>query len=175
VDTRLPSLDARPWRTATLVASAVAALELVLLVIAGAVLLARPLAHRGSSATPSHAATKPKPVAAKAPAPPVHRAAVRHAPRLSRARTSILVLNGNGQTGAAGAESARVTHLGYHVARVGDAARMDYPSSVVMYRPGFEPEGRRLAHDLSIKVVGPLDGVTIADLGGAQAAVVVGH
>ena len=35
----------RPWRTATLVASLVAALELVLLLGAAAILVAKPLAH----------------------------------------------------------------------------------------------------------------------------------
>ena len=47
MDAPLPSPDAlvRPWRTATLVASLVAAIELVLLVVAALLLLAKPLAH----------------------------------------------------------------------------------------------------------------------------------
>src|SRR5205085_7710008 len=47
VDAPLTSPDAliRPWRTATLVASLVAAIELVLLVGAALLLLAKPLAH----------------------------------------------------------------------------------------------------------------------------------
>jgi hypothetical protein len=47
VDAPLPAPDAliRPWRTATLVASLVAAVELVLLIVAAVLLLAKPLAH----------------------------------------------------------------------------------------------------------------------------------
>ena len=47
MDAPLTSPDAlvRPWRTATLVASFVAAIELVLLIGAAVMLLAKPLAH----------------------------------------------------------------------------------------------------------------------------------
>jgi hypothetical protein len=175
VDSSLPALDVRPWRTATLVASAFAAVELVLLVIAAFVLLARPLSHRVSSAAASHAAAaKPKPVEA---APAVIRRAkpVPVKLHLSRAHTRVLVLNGNGQTGAAGSEAARVQRFGYPIERVADAARMDYPASVVMYRPGFAAEGKRLAHDMGIRVVGPLDGLSVKELGHARVALVVGH
>ena len=133
------------------------------------------LARHGEASAASRppvAAVKAKP----APALPVTRPSERmRAPSLSRGDTSVLVLNGNGLTGAAGTEAARIKRLGYTVARVGDAARMDYPASVVMYRPGFKPEGVRLARDLGIRVVGPLDGVRVRELLGAQAAVVVGH
>jgi hypothetical protein len=175
VDSRLPALGAPAWRTATLVASAVAALELVLLVVAGFVLLAKPLSRHGDSAAkrPASAAAVKAKLARVAP---VTRAPERmRAPSLGRSETSVLVLNGNGLTGAAGTEAARVKQLGYTVARVGDAGRMDYPASVVMYRPGFKPEGVRLARDLGIDVVGPLDGVRVRELRGAQAAVIVGH
>jgi len=40
-----PEMLIRPWRTATLVASLVAAVELVLLLIAAVLLLAKPLSH----------------------------------------------------------------------------------------------------------------------------------
>jgi hypothetical protein len=177
VDTHLPTLRAGGWRTATLVASAIAAIELALLLVAGAALLAGPLAHHAKSAKARHgekakAEAKPKPAPAPAKARKVKTPTV---PHLSRRQTTVLVLNGNGTTGAAGLEAGRIQQLGYHVARVGDASRMDYPTSVVMYRPGFQPEGKRLAHDLRISVVGPLDGLRVRDLNGAQAAVVVGH
>ena len=47
MDAPLPAPDAliRPWRTATLVASLVAAIELVLLLVAGMLLLAKPLSR----------------------------------------------------------------------------------------------------------------------------------
>ena len=43
-----------------------------------------------------------------------------------------------------------------------------------MYRKGFEGEGRRLARDLGIRIVGPLDGLRTSQLHGAHAVVVVG-
>jgi hypothetical protein len=43
-----------------------------------------------------------------------------------------------------------------------------------MYRRGYEAEGRRLARDLHVKVVGPLDGLKTSALHGAQLAVVLG-
>ena len=171
MESRLPSLGTHRWRTATLIASAVAALELVLLLVAGAALLARPLSHQArAEQTPRAAAKVPSP----AP-PPVRKARTPTAPKLSRAKTAVLVLNGNGATGAAGAAAARVKSFGYRIAKVGDAARMDYPTSVVMYRPGFEREGKRLAKDLGIEVVGPLDGLRVRELVGAHVALVVGH
>jgi hypothetical protein len=151
-----------------LVASGVAALELVLLVLAGVALFARPLSHQVQDAALRRAnALKPAPARAKAEAP--------RTPSLSRSETSVLVLNGNGLTGAAGAASARVRRHGYVVADVGDAARTDYPTSVVMYRPGFRPEGVRFARDLRVRVVGPLDGLRVRDLMGAHVALIVGH
>jgi len=177
VDTHLPTLRAGGWRTATLVASAIAAIELALLVVAGAALLAGPLAHHAkATAAARHETTKAEVKPRPAPAPAkVKKVKAPTTPHLSRRQTTVLVLNGNGTTGAAGVEAGRVQQLGYHISRVGDASRMDYPTSVVMYRPGFQPEGKRLANDLRISVVGPLDGLRVRDLGGAQAAVVVGH
>ena len=43
-----------------------------------------------------------------------------------------------------------------------------------MYRHGFRAEGFRLARDLKVKVVGPLDGIPPSSLQGGQLAVVVG-
>lgn len=171
MDSRLPSLDVRPWRTATVVAAAIASLELVLLVLAGIALLARPLSHHVRAAAVRH--TNARKHALSPPAKP--RVEPPRAPRLTRPRTSILVLNGNGRTGAAGSEAARLRRLSYRVARVGDASRMDYPTSVVMYRPGYRPEGLRLARDLGIRVVGPLDGLRVRALKGARLALIIGH
>jgi hypothetical protein len=175
VDAPLPSPDAlvRPWRTATLVASLVAAIELVLLVVAALLLLAKPLAH----AVRHHAeATAAAPVAKKA-APAVHKATKKAKvakPKLLRSSTGVLVLNGNGRTGAASAAAARLDGIGYRVRAKGNAKRQDYATTVVMYRRGYEAEGRRLASDLHVKVVGPLDGLAPSALHGAQLAVVLG-
>jgi hypothetical protein len=43
-----------------------------------------------------------------------------------------------------------------------------------MYRRGFEGEARRLASDLGVTVVGPLDGMRPAELQGAQAVLILG-
>jgi hypothetical protein len=60
------------------------------------------------------------------------------------------------------------------IGQVGNAPRGGYGRSVVMYRMGRRPEALRLAHELGIRVVSPLDGLRPKDLLGAQVAVVVG-
>jgi LytR cell envelope-related transcriptional attenuator len=174
MDAPLPASDAliRPWRTATLVASLVAAIELVLLIGLALLLLAKPLAH----AMQHHAqAAAFKPAAKKHAAAPVKR--MHHViPKAKhpRSKTGVMVFNGNGVSGAASSEAARLSGLGYRVRGKTNAKRQDYATSVVMYAPGWEGEGRRLARDLGIKVVGPLDGMKRAALHGGQLAIVLG-
>jgi LytR cell envelope-related transcriptional attenuator len=175
VDAPLPTPDAliRPWRTATLVASLVAAIELVLLVAAAFLLLAKPLSH----ALRHHAEATALAPAAKKPAPVVHRVVKAPPPakaKLSRAQTKVWVFNGNGRAGAASAAAATLHSLGYTIPGTGNAKRQDYATTVVMYRPGFQGEAIRLAHDLHVTVVGPLDGVTVSSLHGSQLTVVLG-
>jgi LytR cell envelope-related transcriptional attenuator len=168
VDHPLTAFDTvRPWRTATLVAVAVAALELVLLVIVGGTLFARHAKSTHATPVRAHTArlahtrlhiTKAKP-------------AVLH---LTRRQIGVLVLNGNGRHGAASSAAAQVRSHGYKIRSVGNAQRMDYTRSIVMFRPGFEAEGRRLGRDLGIAIVGPLDGLRAAQLHGAKAVLVVG-
>jgi hypothetical protein len=83
------------------------------------------------------------------------------------------VLNGNGVSGAAHAAASRVRARGYSIGEIGNAKRTDHMRSVVMYRPGHRGEALRLARDLRIKIVGPLDGLTARELMGAHVAVVV--
>jgi LytR cell envelope-related transcriptional attenuator len=174
VDAPLPSPDAlvRPWRTATLVASLVAAIELVLLIGAAVMLLAKPLAH----AVQRHAeaaALAPTVPTKKAPAV-VHKVTKVSAAKHTRSHTGVFVLNGNGRNGAASTEAAKLSGLGYRVPGKGNAKRQDYATTVVMYRRGWEAEGRRLASDLHVKIVGPLDGMSASSLHGAQTVVVLG-
>lgn len=171
MDHPAPSPDAllRPWRTATFVASLVAALELVALVAIGLVVIAKPLAHRVGAAAESKALAPIKPARHTSPTP-----ASLAEPKLSRARTSVLVLNGGGVSGAAAAVSARASGVGYRIAAVGNAPKSDYTRTLVMYRQGFAPEAARLARDLRVKIVGPLDGLRPAQLAGAQVAIIVG-
>jgi hypothetical protein len=155
-----------PWRTATLVASAVAALELVVLVILGVVLLAKPVSEHVRQAAEAQvlAPVTPKP----------HRAAPVGRPKLSRAETSVIVLNGNGRAGAAAENADAVRRFGYTIGTVGNAPRSDFTRTMVMYRKGYQAEGARLAKDLRVKIVGPLDGLRPADMLGAHVALVVG-
>ena len=164
----------QPWRTAALVAVSVAAVELLVLVIVGGALLAKP--SSGSAASPAKAkvaasssATKKKAAATHT----IHRAAA-PAAHLSRTRVTVLVLNGNGRQGAAASTASRVRGRGYKIGGVANAPRSDFTRSLVMYRRGFEGEGRRLARDLGIGIVGPLDGLRTSQLHGANAVVVVG-
>lgn len=166
MDHSLPVPDAvRPWRTATLVASSFAALELIILLVIAVVALGRPLASHATAAR-----------AAAASSVPAHTIAAPHAgkPKLARADVEVEILNGNGRQGAAAAEASRIRGRGYVVGNVGNAARADYTRSVVMYRRGYRAEGLRLGRDLGIKAVGPLDGLRTSDLMGAHLAVVIG-
>lgn len=164
-------MDARiPWRRTAIAAGAIAVIELVALLAVGAAALGRPLArtvraHAEKARAVAPAA--PRRPAARVPSAPV-------VPRLTRSRTSVLVLNGNGRQGAASTEARALETLGYRVGATGNAARSDYARSIVMYRPGYRPEARRLARDTGVHVVGPLDGLRIPDLKGSQLALIVG-
>jgi hypothetical protein len=173
VDTPLNAPDAliRPWRTATLVASLVAAVELVLLLGAGFLLLAKPLAH----AMQKHAAaTAFGPVTKHTATPVVRKQAPIGLPKLLRSETGVFVFNGNGRAGAASNEATKLSNLNYRVPGTGNAKRQDYATTVVMFKKGFHAEGVRLARDLHVKIVGPLDGLTPSALHGAQLAIVLG-
>jgi hypothetical protein len=164
----------RPWRTATLVATAIAGLELVLLVVAGVVLLGRSIApHLQAGA--GHAASKPKAAARHAPAAkPKPAAPARAVARLPRSKTDVIVFNGNGITGAAAGAASVVTARGYVVKQVGNAPGGGYAQSIVMYRPGFLGEARRFAHDLNVRQVEPLDGIRPAQMHGAELVLIIG-
>jgi hypothetical protein len=165
-----PDLDR--WRRATIVASTVAALELVVLLAVGALVLAKPIAHmirRHAVATvaATHTAKHTAPAPVRRTPPPAK-------PKLARGQTRVLVLNGNGRAGVAHVEASKLQSLGYRIAGAANAKRQDYATTVVMYAPGYAPEGERLAHDLGAKVVGPLDGLKPAALHGGQLAVILG-
>ena len=173
MDHPLPHVDQliRPWRTATLVAAAIAGVELLLLVVVAGALVARPddgQAHKRQAQAKAVTPAVGKPAAAK----PAKQVAAK--PALARGKVAVLVLNGNGVQGAAAAEAAKVERRGYRVRAVTNAPRMDFVRSVVMYRAGFAPEAQRLAKDLGIGMVGPLDGIRPRQLQGAHTVVVVG-
>jgi hypothetical protein len=151
-----------PWRTIAVVAAGLAMLELLGLVVVGIALVAKPMAHHAIS----KAAQAPPAVTKPEPEPTL--------PLLARRLVSVTILNGNGVSGAAAAEASRVRARGYIVGQVGNAPRGSYGHSVVMYRAGRVREARRLARDLGIAIVSPLDGLRKRDLHGAKLAVVVG-
>jgi hypothetical protein len=160
-----------PWRTRAIVAAAVALIELV--VILGVVLLivGKPISHRVTKAAEAKVLAPPK----TAHKPKKKRKLAVALPKLDRGETSVIVLNGNGRNGVAHAEADRVRGLGYLIGSVGNAPRNDFPHSFVMYRPGYKPEAKRLAKDLGIGRVTPLDGLTQRDLLGAHLAYVIGE
>jgi hypothetical protein len=153
----------RPWRRATIAVSAVAAVELIALAGLGVALLGNPLArHLRESAAAAAAPRK------RSELPPLAQKAT-----LERKETSVMVLNANGQAGAAAAAAERVKARGYLIGSVGNAAASS-PRTVVMYRPGYAAEGRRLARDLRVRVARPLDGMRPSQLLGAHLVLILG-
>ena len=160
----------RPWRAAALLAAGVATIELLLLVVIGLAWAAKPFAAGATADEPRRAAAAAKP-AASAPAAPAKEAA---AASLPRSETSVIVFNGNGIPGAAGRAAGLVRSLDYLIAGTGNARRTDFRRSLVIYRPGYKGEALRLAADLRVKRVAPLDGMSAAELEGAHVALIVG-
>jgi hypothetical protein len=156
-----PSGPGHPWRTIAVVATGVAALELLVLTIVGIAVLAKPMAKRAA-------------VREAQAAPATKKSAAPTRPILPRGAVSVTVLNGNGVSGAAAAEASRVRARGYKIGVVGNAPRGGYGQTIVMYRAGLNREASRLAHELGVGIASPLDGLRPRDLHGAKLAVVVG-
>ncbi len=131
-------------------ATAVAAGIVAVAALAGLLALGRerlfPPAH-ARSATPPAAKTQ----AAQAPPKTIVR------PLRPRRQLSVLVLNGNGVNGEAGTASTRLLGKGYRRTDAADAVA-PYATSLVLFRPGWEPEARRLARDAGVRLVAALDG-----------------
>jgi len=160
VEHAVPFPDFR-WRTAAIVAAGVAALELVGLIVVGTVALGHTVTRHGArAAVASHQ-------------PPAVSKPVRHA-AIPRTKTRIVVLNGNGQAGAAGAEADAIRARGYKISAVGNAPRPSQGPTLVMYRPGFAAEAHRLARDTGIGLVSALDGLKPSSLRRAQLVIVLG-
>ena len=108
-------MDDPRWRTATIVVTAIAALEFVALASAAVVLLGNPLAGELSTGTakaarPRVAQTKPLPTK----------------PTLARSATKVMVLNGNGRAGAAAAAAVQLRDFGYRIGKFGNATSTAY-------------------------------------------------
>lgn len=156
-----------PWRAATLVVGALAAVELFALIAIGAAHLAP---HRHSAAARAAVHT----------APAHHAAPVRHVPKAPqhplrpRGRVRVLVLNGNGVAGAAGAAADRLRVEGYEIGGATNAPRHDYARSMIMFVPGWLKEARRLARDTGVRLVAPIDGVRRSQLRGSKIVLLLG-
>jgi LytR cell envelope-related transcriptional attenuator len=164
----LPGTQVAPhWRTATLVASGVAAVELLILLVIGLPMLGHSVSSHVRTAAENRVFA-PEP---EARPQQVQKDKTRLLPRR---QTAIIVLNGNGRSGAAAQEGRKVHRLGYRIAGVGNASRTDYAHTIVMYRPGRRDEAQRLAKDVHARVVAPLDGMRLRDMMGAHVALVLG-
>jgi hypothetical protein len=169
----------RPWRTATLVAGGIAGVELVLLVVLAIVLLGRSVAPQVHAAA-ARAATAPK----HHPAPAASHSRAKPAPRhpehagrvLPRAKTSVLIMNGNGINGAAAQAAGLVRSRGYAVTDTRNAPRTGYPTWRLMAAPGYAAEASRFARDMGLAQsrVGPLDGMIPRQLHGAKLVLILG-
>ncbi len=167
-----PLSSTLPWRRTAMAAAALAAFELLLLVMIALALIGKPIVGGGgddSILTPPQAkqSAPGKTVAASKSAPA--------RPQLARTETSVIVLNGNGGNGAASEKADLIRTRGYLIAGTANAPRTDFARSIVMYRPGYEAEARRLARDFRVKQVTPLDGLRKSDLQGAHIALIVGE
>jgi type II secretory pathway pseudopilin PulG len=163
----------QPWRTAALIAAGVAAVELCLLAVVALVMAGDFFSGQVDKATDPAAVTR------AAVAREQQRAAAagkekRVKPPLARSDTSVLVLNGNGVTGAASLQAQLVQAKRYRITGTGDAPHRNFLRSAIMYRPGFVREARRLARDFRIATVTPLDGLRPRDLQGAHLTLIVG-
>jgi hypothetical protein len=172
VDHPLAAPDAlvRPWRTAAYVAVGIAAFELLLLLFIGGGKLTGLVADRIELAAQDQVLTTQTQSVAK---PVTRKPASAAVAKRPRSRTVVLVLNGNGRTGAAASAASRVSARGYKIGAVTNAPQR-VPRSIVMYRPGFAGEGRRLGRDLGVRLVTPLDGMRGSQLGRAQLVFILG-
>ncbi|HET7146852.1 MAG TPA: LytR C-terminal domain-containing protein [Gaiellaceae bacterium] len=152
-----------PWRTATFVVGAVAAAELAALLIVGGIRLA-PSHHERTAAAPTPVTEH---AAVETPRAPSH-------PLRPRDRVRVLVLNGNGVSGAAATQAQRLELAGYRVGGTENAPRHDYAQSIVMYVPGWAKEAQRLARDAGVRLVSPIDGLRPAGLKGSKIVLLLG-
>jgi hypothetical protein len=143
-----------PWRLAALVACA-----LVLVILAGLVLTHRSAPTRQEPGSGRVAKGQPA-------TPPV--------PLRPRSAISVVVLNGNGVSGAAGDLATSLLGRGYRHAVPTDAASSNYARSLVLYKPGWQREAERLARDVKIRTVATLDGRLAPQYAHDQLVVILG-
>src|SRR5262249_26710545 len=120
------------------------------------------LTHQSGPAHPAAAATH-------------HHAATPFAvPLRPRSQISVLVLNGNGVSGVAGTEATSILARGYRHAIPTDASQLNYARSLVLYKPGWQREAERLAREVKIPTVAPLDGRVAPEYASVPLVVILG-
>jgi hypothetical protein len=165
----------QPWRNAAVIAATVATVELCILLVVGIFVFGKFFAGEVEKANDPVAVTQAAVEREQSAAAPSNGQGQKAAkPLLARRQTSVIVLNGNGISGAAAVAAERVRAHHYLVAGTGNAPRTDFARSVVMYRVGFDREAQRLAREIGIRRVAPLDGIRRRDLQGAHLALVIG-
>jgi hypothetical protein len=167
-------LSTPPWRSAAFIAATVATVELVILLIIGIWLFGKFFSDEVTKATDPAKVAQVAVERELGTQYGTNDSATGSKPMLSREETSVLVLNGNGRSGAALEASTQVRRRDYLISGTGNAERTDYPRSLVMYRRGFEQEAHRLAKDIDIRRVVPLDGMRPGELQGAHLALIIG-
>jgi hypothetical protein len=175
--TRASPAGERPrwlWRPTALAAFAIAILTLQLGIVTtiAATLLTRPGARATPVFLPPTVTRTIFVQSPSAPLPPVARKPVRQV--APRAQTPVLVLNGNGISGAAARAAEIVRARGYPVTATADAPTT-YPRSVVMYKHGFRREAERLGSDLNLRTLQLLDPLAVPGGTRAQLVVIVGR
>ena len=165
-----------PWRSAAFIAASVATVELIILLVVGVWLFGKffsdEVSKASDPATVARAAVERR--LAEQGGQQGGQGSTGGRPILARRETSVLVLNGNGVGGAASATAEQIRRRNYLIAGTGNADRTDYPRSFVMYRSKFKREAQRLARDLGVRRVAPLDGMRVRELQGAHVALVIG-
>ena len=167
-------LSTPPWRSAAFIAATVATVELVILLIIGIWLFGKFFSDEVTKATDPAKVAQVAVERELGTQYGTNNSAAGTKPMLSRGETSVLVLNGNGRSGAALEASTQVRQRDYLISGTGNAERTDYPRSLVMYRRGFEQEAHRLAKDIDVRRVVPLDGMRPGELQGAHLALIIG-
>jgi len=169
----------QPWRIAAMVATGIAAVELFILLLIGFLVGAKAFSDKTETATiaaikrevPQSAQTQSS---EQKPADASQKKKEKVPKVLPRGRTSVVILNGNGIPGAAAVNADKAHSFHYVITATGNAPSTGFARSMVMFLPGFKPAAQRLAKDMGVKAVTPLDGITKGDLQGAQLALIIG-
>jgi hypothetical protein len=92
---------------------------------------------------------------------------------LDPAAVKVAVLNGTSLPGLGRRVGDDVTANGFQLVTVSNSAH-PFDQTVVMFTPGEQRAAQKLAHDLGVKPVQPIDATTLRDADGADVVVIAG-